>query len=80
MRRKRMITSKDGEEILHFINNKILESKRKYSPIIVNLVLSRIIPNLSNIATEIPQCAMDYTLKGILDFLIKAERDGRIRK
>ena len=67
----------DGEEILHFINDKILDFKRKHI-LIANLLLPRI-PNLSNIASEIPQCVMNYTLKDILDFLIKAQQDGRIR-
>ena len=68
----------DGEEILHFINDKILDFKRKHI-LIANLLLPRI-PNLSKIKSEIPQCTMNYTLKDILDFLIRAEQDGRIRK
>jgi len=73
-----MVTPKDKEEILQFINNKIREFKRK-SPFIA-LPLLALIPSISSIASNIPQCAMDYTLKDILAFLIKAEQDGRLRK
>ena len=72
-----MIKPKDGEEILHFINDKILDFKRKHI-FIANLLLPRI-PNLSNFASELPQCMMNYTLKDILDFLTKAQKNGRIR-
>jgi len=71
-----MLKPKDEEEILHFINDKILDFKRKYI-FIANLLLPRI-PNISNIASDLPQCAMNYTLKDILDFLIKAQQDGRL--
>lgn len=72
-----MIDPEDEKEILHLINSKIGEFKRKY-PLYANLLLSQV-PNLSSIASEIPQCTMDYTLKEILEFLIKAQQDGRIR-
>jgi len=72
-----MIAPEDEKEILHLINSKILEFRRK-NPLFGNLLLSQV-PNLLSIASEIPKCAMDYTLKEILEFLIKAQKDGKIR-
>ena len=70
-----MIAPEHKEEILQFINEKIRKLKQRR---FIGRLLLAPKPNIASLASEIPQCAMNYKLGDIIDFLINAEQEGKI--
>ena len=71
-----MIAPEHKEEILQFINGKIRKSKREH-PYLSRLAFA-LKPSISSLTSGIPQCAMNYKLREIIDFLIDAEQERKI--
>lgn len=71
-----MIAPEHKEEILRFINSKIRKFKRERW-VIARAILARK-PNVTSLTKEIPQCALDYKLRDIIEFLVNAENEGKI--